>query len=76
MALVERVDDPQDGARIVAFEVLQDLQQVALSSRREDELAHDAERIFCLNCSKNALPSLNVPALACSTPISIPGVAR
>lgn len=60
--IVERIDDLQDSVRTVAFEGLDDLQQVALSSRREDELAHDAERIFCLSCSKNARPSLNLPA--------------
>jgi hypothetical protein len=50
---------------------MQDLEQVALRSRREDASAPDAERIFCLSCSKNALPSLGLPAFACSKPMSI-----
>jgi len=47
--LIERIDDLQHRARIIPFQKLDDLQQVALSSRREDEIAHDAERSFCLS---------------------------
>ena len=69
--VVKRVDDFQNGTRIVAFEVLQDLQQVTLGGLRKDEVAYDADRSFCLSSSKNARPSLTWPAFACSTPISI-----
>lgn len=57
--VVECVDYFQNRTRIVALEIFQDLQQVTLGGLREDEVTHDAERIFCLSCSKNALPSLS-----------------
>src|SRR5882672_5704393 len=56
--VVKCVDDFQNGPGLSPSRYSRVFSKSPLAAWREDEVAHDADRIFCLSSSKNALPSL------------------